>query len=211
MDHVQDFQGYSRNRREADNAGKENKIFWKTQGRSTLENMINRRENTNTAKNIILLIGDGMSLSTVTAARVMAGQRLGVDGASHQLSWEKFPHMCLAKPYILDALVPDSAATAFAMFSGVKTKYYTFGYDSEIQRGSVSSMLATPPVSTVLEWAQEEGMATGLVTTTRVTHATPAALFAKSAHRDWECDSAMPQNTPPEVGLHTTLHQSVDL
>ena len=44
-------------------------------------------------------------------------------------------------------------------------------------------MLATPEVSTVLDWAQEAGMATGLVTTARVTHATPAALYAKTAYR----------------------------
>ena len=48
---------------------------------------------------------------------------------------------------------------------------------------SLDSMLATPEVSTVLDWAQEAGMATGLVTTARVTHATPAALYAKTAYR----------------------------
>ena len=44
-------------------------------------------------------------------------------------------------------------------------------------------MLTSPQVSTVLDWAQEGGMATGLVTTARVTHATPAALYAKTAYR----------------------------
>ena len=44
-------------------------------------------------------------------------------------------------------------------------------------------MLTSPQVSTVLDWAQEAGMATGLVTTARVTHATPAALYAKTAYR----------------------------
>ena len=48
---------------------------------------------------------------------------------------------------------------------------------------------------TVLDWAQEAGMMTGLVTTARVTHATPAALYAKTADRDWECDTV----TPPGV------------
>ena len=48
---------------------------------------------------------------------------------------------------------------------------------------SLDSMLATPEVDTVLDWAQEAGMATGLVTTARVTHATPAALYAKTAYR----------------------------
>ena len=48
---------------------------------------------------------------------------------------------------------------------------------------SLDSMLSSPEVSTVLDWAQEAGMATGLVTTARVTHATPAALYAKTAYR----------------------------
>ena len=55
-----------------------------------------------------------------------------------------------------------------------------------LQLRSVDSMLGESPVSTVLDWAQEARMATGLVTTARVTHATPAALYAKTAHRDWE-------------------------
>ena len=52
-----------------------------------------------------------------------------------------------------------------------------------LQLMSLDSMLATPEVNTVLDWAQEAGMATGLVTTARVTHATPAALYAKTAYR----------------------------
>ena len=52
-----------------------------------------------------------------------------------------------------------------------------------LQLMSLDSMLATPEVDTVLDWAQEAGMATGLVTTARVTHATPAALYAKTAYR----------------------------
>ena len=54
---------------------------------------------------------------------------------------------------------------------------------SRFQLKSLDSMLTTPQVSTVLDWAQEAGMATGLVTTARVTHATPAALYAKTSYR----------------------------
>ena len=52
------------------------------------------------------------------------------------------------------------------------------------------------PVETVLDWAQAAGLATGLVTNTRVTHATPAALYARTASRDWECDTALPAGCP---------------
>ena len=58
-----------------------------------------------------------------------------------------------------------------------------FPFISRFQLKSLDSMLTTPQVSTVLDWAQEAGMATGLVTTARVTHATPAALYAKTAYR----------------------------
>lgn len=58
-----------------------------------------------------------------------------------------------------------------------------FPFISYLQLMSLDSMLDTPEVSTVLDWAQEAGMATGLVTTARVTHATPAALYAKTAYR----------------------------
>jgi len=68
-------------------------------------------------------------------------------------------------------------------------------------------MLNTPEVNTVLDWAQEAGMKTGFVTTARVTHATPAALYAKTAHRDWECDKFMPKDRP--AGAHDITAQLV--
>ena len=74
------------------------------------------------------------------------------------------------------------------MFSGVKTKYKTLGYDSTIDRYNSSSMLTATEVTTVMTWAQEAGMDTGFVTTARVTHATPAALYAHSYTRYYECD-----------------------
>lgn len=46
-------------------------------------------------------------------------------------------------------------------------------------------------VNSILKWAQDEGMSTGFVTTTRVMHATPSALFAHSPERRWECDATM--------------------
>ena len=61
-------------------------------------------------------------------------------------------------------------------------------------------------METVLSWARDGGWSTGIVTTTRVSHATPAALFARTANRDWECDrdlyqgeDAPPGGVPPGV------------
>ena len=111
------------------------------QGQAELDAALNLVANTKLAKNIVLVVGDGMSLTTVAGARILKGQRQGLDGASSKLAWEEFPHVGLSKTYNVNSIVPDSAATAFAMFSGVKTNYYTLGYDSSIQLGSIDSMV----------------------------------------------------------------------
>lgn len=111
------------------------------QGQAELDAALNLVANTKLAKNIVLVVGDGMSLTTVAGARILKGQRQGLDGASSKLAWEEFPHVGLSKTYNVNSMVPDSAATAFAMFSGVKTNYYTLGYDNSIQLGSINSMV----------------------------------------------------------------------
>ncbi|XP_023325866.1 alkaline phosphatase, partial [Eurytemora carolleeae] len=177
----------------------ENKKYWLDVGRSELEKALQLSKNEGLARNIILVVGDGMSLSTISAARVYKGQQEGRDGSSSMLSWEHFPHLGLSKTYNVNAMVPDSAATAFAMVSGVKTNYFTVGFDNTIIKGSPESQLNATKVDTILHWAQEAKMKTGLVTTARVTHATPAALYARTAHRDWECDRKMPELRPAKV------------
>jgi alkaline phosphatase len=97
----------------------------------------------------------------------------------------------MTENYLLQ--VPDSAGTATAMFTGVKSNYYMLGLDSnakfnecDVERNERSRL------DSIMRWAQVEGKHTGVVTTTRVTHATPAALYAHSNNRDWECDSEVP-------------------
>jgi alkaline phosphatase len=63
------------------------------------------------AKNVILFLGDGMSLTTVAAARILEGQRKGGPGEENQLSWEAFPNTALSKTYNTDSQTPDSAGT----------------------------------------------------------------------------------------------------
>ena len=61
------------------------------------------------AKNVILFVGDGMGISTVTAARILAGQMQGLDGEEYQLSFEKMPFSGLVKTYNTNQQTPDSA------------------------------------------------------------------------------------------------------
>tara|TARA_R110001583_G_scaffold62241_4_gene183308 strand:+ start:3324 stop:5018 length:1695 start_codon:yes stop_codon:yes gene_type:complete len=143
------------------------------------------------AKNVILFIGDGMSIATITAARILDGQLRGESGEENQLSFEKFPFTGFSKTYNVDAQTPDSAGTMTAMMSGVKTDAGIIGLSEEVSRGDCASSKGTEVIS-ALELAEIAGMGTGIVTTARLTHATPAATYAHSPDRDWEDVSDMP-------------------
>lgn len=158
------------------------------------------------AKNIILFVGDGMGVSTVTAARILEGQLKGMQGEENNLSFDLFPYTGLAKTYNVDAQTPDSAGTMTAMMSGVKTDVGVIGVDEDIVRGECSTVAGNELV-TALELAEIAGKSTGIISTARITHATPAATFAKSADRNWEDISDMPAEAVAEgcVDIATQL------
>ncbi|WP_020410590.1 alkaline phosphatase [Hahella ganghwensis] len=143
------------------------------------------------AKNVILFVGDGMGISTVTAARILEGQMKGMPGEENFLSFGEFPFTGLSKTYNVDAQTPDSAGTMTAMMSGVKTDVGVIGVDEDIVRGDCSTVEGNELV-TALELAEISGKSTGIISTARITHATPAATYAKSADRNWEDISDMP-------------------
>ncbi|MDC0640754.1 alkaline phosphatase [Porticoccaceae bacterium] len=143
------------------------------------------------AKNIILFVGDGMSFGTVTAARILEGQQQGMPGEENSLSFGNFPFTGLAKTYNVDSQVADSAGAMTAIITGVKTDKGLISVDENTNRGDCSSATGND-LMTALELAEIAGLATGVVSTARVTHATPAATYAKSADRDWEDNSDMP-------------------
>lgn len=169
--------------------------FWLKSGQETLQRILAHRNNENRAKNVIIFIGDGMGLSTITSGRIYVGQVNGQSGEEYQLAFEKFPDIGLAKTYNSDKQVPDSAGTATAIFSGVKCKYGVIGLDARAKRKKCDKKInEISKVTTVADWAQQSGMDTGFVTTTRITHATPAGLYAHINSRDWECDTATPSS-----------------
>ncbi|MDO6641016.1 alkaline phosphatase [Shewanella sp. 5_MG-2023] len=145
------------------------------------------------AKNVILFVGDGMGISTVTAARILEGQMQGKNGEEHNLSFDTFPFAGLAKTYNVDAQTPDSAGTMTAMMSGVKSDAGVLGVDEHVERGDCSTVAGTELI-TALELAEIAGKSTGVISTARITHATPAATYAKSADRNWEDISDMPED-----------------
>ncbi len=140
------------------------------------------------ARNVIIFIGDGMGVSTVTAARIYAGQRLGQDGESYNLTLDTFPHTALSRTYGNDAQISDSAPTATALLSGVKTNEGVIGVTAASTPRRCEGQNAHASRS-IFEFAEAAGMATGVVSTARITHATPAAVYAHTPYREWEADS----------------------
>ncbi|XP_041979175.1 membrane-bound alkaline phosphatase-like [Aricia agestis] len=168
--------------------------FWRKTAADTLKSKLKEKKNTNKAQNGILFIGDGMSLATVMAARTYAGQLERELGEDNVLNFEKFPVTGLARTYCLDAQVPDSACTATSYLTGVKTMYGVIGLDGNVTRASCHSQLYQPNrVSSIGQWALDKGLDVGIVTTTRVTHASPAGMYAHTSERNWESDVDIPE------------------
>ncbi|XP_073829486.1 membrane-bound alkaline phosphatase-like [Musca autumnalis] len=165
--------------------------YWQNNAHEYLSKKLQQQTNLNLnkAKNVILFLGDGMSVHTLTAVRSYMGD------ASKQLAFEKFPYVGLSKTFCIDKQVPDSASTATAYLSGVKGNYGTIGVNGQVPRfdcdlGQDESL----HTESIAKWAQDAGKMTGLVTTARVTHASPAGMYAHTANREWEHDGKIKAN-----------------
>ena len=117
-------------------------------------------------KNVILLIGDGMGLPQITGAMYMN---------DNKTVFERFKNIGFHKSHASDNLVTDSAAGATAFSCGVKT-----------YNGAIGVNAKKEPVPTLLELAEEKGMATGMVASSSITHATPGSFIAHVAGREDE-------------------------
>ena len=145
-------------------------------------------------RNVILFVGDGMGVATVTAARILEGQMHGDPGEENALSFERFGALALVKTYTTDMQVPDSAGTMTALVTGVKTRSGVISVGPEANRGDCEAS-KSHLLPTLLEVAEQEGYRTGIVTTTSLTHATPAATYAHAPDRNWERRGAIPQES----------------
>lgn len=163
--------------------------FWQQVGQNLLDKKINQKQNLNRAKNLVIFIGDGMGLSTLMATRSY------MNDVQTELSFEKFPYSGLSKTYCINYQVPDSACTATSILTGVKNNYGTIGLNGNVNlRNCTAQLDNSTHLHSILKYAQDAGKSTGFVTTTRITHATPAATYAKTASRYWESN----ENTPDE-------------
>jgi len=169
-------------------------------------------------KNVLFFLGDGMGLTTLTAARIYAA---GEDGS---LTIDTLPESAFVKTYSADAQVTDSAPSMSAYMTGVKMNNEvismspdTSAYNKTTFADYISGADSTCPTSgngnsvpTLLEIAKAKGLATGVVTTTRITHATPAATYSHICHRDGE-NSIAAQMVPGGSGYNSALGDGVDV
>jgi alkaline phosphatase len=143
------------------------------------------------AKNLIVFIGDGMGVSTITAGRIWQGQSTGMDGESLVTAMDSLDYTALVKTYGSDAQVSDSAPTATAFMTGVKTTAGVIGVGPESRTEDCASSRGHE-LTSIVAMAQQAGLATGVISTARITHATPAAAYAHTPGRDWESDKELP-------------------
>uniref|UniRef100_A0A1I8HQU7 alkaline phosphatase n=1 Tax=Macrostomum lignano TaxID=282301 RepID=A0A1I8HQU7_9PLAT len=155
-----------------------------------------RQTKENRAKNAILFLGDGMGVPSITVGRILKGQLAGNSGEEEILEFERFPHTGLSKTYNTDMQTPDSAGTATAFLCGVKAKSGTMGVNEQVISRNCTSQLKERSVMSFLNEAQQLGKSVGIVTTTRITHATPGAAYSHTASRDWEDDTERNSDVP---------------
>ena len=163
------------------------------------------------ARNVIFFLGDGMGIATMTAARIYAA---GEDG---ELTMDTLPETGFVKTFSNDSQVTDSAPSMSAYMTGVKMNNEVISMSADTRAIDPKTDLTGncgsgngSAVTTMLELAKAAGRGTGVVTTTRVTHATPAATYAHVCHRDAENDIAA-QLVPGGVGFNSKLSDGVDV
>nr|CAD7434340.1 unnamed protein product [Timema monikensis] len=222
--------------------GEQDASYWTTNAQEQLWRHATQQPILGRAKNVILFLGDGMSIPTLAATRAYLGQRSGQTGEEVSLSFEQFPYTGLSKTYCVDRQVADSACTSTAYFCGVKNNYGTLGVSAAVTRRDCQAMRnSSNHVDSILAWAQvcnhadstrglepikeaitmvysctvlvggrlgrywislvhgvtvwqDAGKSTGLVTTTRITHASPAGGYSHTAERNWESDADVASN-----------------
>ena len=141
---------------------------------------------------MVFFLGDGMGITTLTAARIYT---VGEDG--------QLPGSAFVRTFSKDAQVTDSAPSMGAYMTGVKMKNEVISMQTgtiavELNQGGNDQCGTNPQnqnkqdTQTLLELAKVRGWGTGVVTTTRITHATPASTYAHICHRDAENDIASP-------------------
>jgi len=170
------------------------------------------------ATNVIFFLGDGMGPTTITASRIYKYGEAGT------LNMEKLKRTARIKTFSKDAQTTDSAPSMAAYMTGIKMNNEVISMSSNtvawnsagVALGSRASNTCSSvanngtPATTILEEAIAKGKATGVVTTARLTHATPAATYAHICNRNAENDIAS-QAVPTHANYNKALGKGVDV
>jgi alkaline phosphatase len=167
------------------------------------------------AKNIIFFLGDGMGPTTITAARIYKYHEEGL------LNFERLDRTARIKTYSNDAMVTDSAPSMGAYMTGVKINNDVISLQGATPLAPGKDANGNPTVDrcgdnngsappTILELAKASGKAVGAITTTELTHATPAATFAHICNRNAAYAIAQ-QIVPGGAGYNPRLKDGVDV
>lgn len=141
------------------------------------------------ARNVILFLADAGGVPVISAASLMGY------GEPMRLHVQTWPHLGLSETSPVDAFVSDSANGMSSIVTGVKTRNGVISQSAEAVRGKADGK----PTKTVLEYAEQQGLRTGVVTTQAITDATPAATYAHSNDRaKW--GEILPQAFAPRFG-----------
>ncbi len=165
---------------------------WFTDAEAVIQQRLAVQPIVGKAKNVILFTADGNGVGTNYAIRLFSGQQAGGLGDDYVQPHETFPHVALVKTYSSNGQTPDSAPTAAAMNSGIKTKN---GMINVLDSVNVSDCAAgaSAGTKTFAEIVTDMGKSVGVLSTARITHATPAAVYARAVNRDWEDNSKLPE------------------
>ncbi|MBG6221546.1 MULTISPECIES: alkaline phosphatase [unclassified Janthinobacterium] len=167
------------------------------------------------AKNVIFFLGDGMGPSVVTAARIFKYKEEG------SLNMDKLERTARIKTFSNDAQTTDSAPSMAAYMTGVKMNNEVIsmaketiavdpGRDTNGNLGVDNCPTSGKSVPTILELAKAKGKAVGAITTTELTHATPAATFSHICNRNAQYAIAA-QTAPGGAGYNAALGDGVDV
>ncbi|MGJ7916878.1 alkaline phosphatase [Massilia sp. LXY-6] len=167
------------------------------------------------AKNIIFFLGDGMGPTTITAARIYKVKEEGL------LNFERLDRTARIKTYSANAMVTDSAPSMGAYMTGVKINNDVISLKDANPLAPAKDANGNPTVDrcganngtapmTMMELAKARGKSVGAITTTELTHATPASTFAHVCNRNTVYTIAQ-QIVPGGAGYNERLKDGVDV
>uniref|UniRef100_A0A8D1RMZ4 alkaline phosphatase n=1 Tax=Sus scrofa TaxID=9823 RepID=A0A8D1RMZ4_PIG len=192
----------------------EDPAFWNRQAAQALDVAKKLQPIQTAAKNLILFLGDGMGVSTVTATRILKGQMNGKLGPETPLAMDQFPYLALSKTYNVDRQVPDSAGTTTAYLCGVKTNMKVIGVSAAARYDQCNTTQGNEVIS-VMNRAKKAGKSVGVVTTTRVQHASPAGAYAHTVNRNWYSDADLPaeakKNGCQDIATQLVYNMDIDV